>query len=91
MKWQVLPRLICLSMSQKVKLKYEKRFLSTLDPMFFQDVPLFEGIISDLFPGTKWPNPDYGALMDAIVRNCKLQGLQATNWYLKKIIQVRFC
>ncbi|XP_057310450.1 dynein axonemal heavy chain 3-like isoform X2 [Hydractinia symbiolongicarpus] len=53
-----------------------------------QDVPLFEGIISDLFPGTSWPNPDYGALMDAMVSNCKKYGLQATDWYLKKIIQI---
>ena len=53
-----------------------------------QDVPLFEGIISDLFPGTNWPNPNYGALMDAMVDNCRKMGLQATEWYLKKIIQV---
>ena len=51
-------------------------------------MPLFEGIISDLFPGTSWPNPNYGALMDAIIDNCKRNGLQATDWYLKKIIQV---
>eukprot|EP00795_Rhopilema_esculentum_P009610 gene9610-17369_t len=53
-----------------------------------QDVPLFEGIISDLFPGTNWPNPDYGALMVALIDNCKKNGLQATEWFLKKIIQV---
>ena len=53
-----------------------------------QDVPLFEGIISDLFPGTKWPSPDYGALMDALVDNCKKMELQATEWFLKKITQV---
>ena len=53
-----------------------------------QDVPLFEGIISDLFPGTNWPNPNYGALMDAMVDNCRKMGLQSTEWYLKKIIQV---
>ena len=55
---------------------------------YYQDVPLFEGIISDLFPGTNWPNPNYGALMDAMVDNCRKMGLQATDWYLKKIIQV---
>ena len=51
-------------------------------------MPLFEGIISDLFPGTKWPNPDYGVLMDALRENCKMRNLQATKWFLKKIIQV---
>ena len=51
-------------------------------------MPLFEGIISDLFPGTQWPNPDYGALMVALVDNCKKRELQPTDWFLKKIIQV---
>ena len=54
----------------------------------FQDVPLFEGIISDLFPGTSWPSPDYGVLMDALRENCKIRNLQSTKWFLKKIIQV---
>lgn len=54
-------------------------------------MPLFEGIISDLFPGTKWPNPDYGVLMDALRENCKMRNLQATKWFLKKIIQVCLC
>ena len=53
-----------------------------------QDVPLFEGIISDLFPGTNWPDPDYGSLMVALVDNCKKRKLQPTDWFLKKIIQV---
>jgi len=53
-----------------------------------QDVPLFEGIISDLFPGTSWPSPDYGVLMDALRENCKIRNLQSTKWFLKKIIQV---
>ena len=57
-------------------------------PFVLQDVPLFEGIISDLFPGTSWPNPDYGVLMDALRENCKIRNLQATKWFLKKIIQV---
>ena len=55
---------------------------------YFQDVPLFEGIISDLFPGTSWPSPDYGVLMDALRENCKIRNLQSTKWFLKKIIQV---
>ena len=63
---------------------------SRASPFILQDVPLFEGIISDLFPGTSWPNPDYGVLMDALRENCKIRNLQATKWFLKKIIQVCF-
>lgn len=63
---------------------------SRASPFVLQDVPLFEGIISDLFPGTSWPNPDYGVLMDALRENCKIRNLQATKWFLKKIIQVCF-
>ncbi|KAL8573170.1 Dynein heavy chain 3, axonemal [Nucella lapillus] len=53
-----------------------------------QDVPLFNGIISDLFPGVELPKPDYGVFMEALKENCFKRELQPVPWFLEKIIQV---
>ena len=53
-----------------------------------QDVPLFEGIISDLFPGVECPKPDYGVFMEALKDNIAKRQLQAVPWFLDKIIQL---
>lgn len=62
-------------------------------PLFFQflsqDLPLFEGIVSDLFPGITLPSPDHGVLEEALKRNIKKMGLQAVPWFVNKVIQVR--
>lgn len=34
------------------------------------DVPLFNGIVSDLFPGTVLPDQDRTLLMEALVNSC---------------------
>ncbi|KAK7493483.1 hypothetical protein BaRGS_00015194 [Batillaria attramentaria] len=53
-----------------------------------QDVPLFGGIISDLFPGVELPKPDYGVFVEALRQNSDKRQLQLTPWFLEKIIQV---
>ena len=53
-----------------------------------QDLPLFEGIISDLFPGLARPNIDYGALMKSLKLNTELNGLQPVEFFLRKNIQL---
>ena len=53
-----------------------------------QDVPLFEGIISDLFPGIVLPKPDYQVFLEAIDSNIKKLNLQSVPWFIEKIIQV---
>uniref|UniRef100_A0A3B4TM75 Dynein heavy chain hydrolytic ATP-binding dynein motor region domain-containing protein n=1 Tax=Seriola dumerili TaxID=41447 RepID=A0A3B4TM75_SERDU len=52
-----------------------------------QDVPLFQGIISDLFPGVVLPKPDYDLLLKALNDNIAKLNLQPVPWFIGKIIQ----
>ncbi|KAG8190244.1 hypothetical protein JTE90_001328 [Oedothorax gibbosus] len=53
-----------------------------------QDVPLFEGIISDLFPGVELPDSDYTVLHKALCENIEKRNLQPVPWFINKIIQI---
>ena len=52
------------------------------------DLPLFENIILDLFPGVKKPEQTYGGLVDRIIEQCKIDNLQAADAFMTKIIQL---
>ena len=52
------------------------------------DIPLFQGIISDLFPGLKLPQADYSTFLDAVAEVCKKKRLQAVEFFKEKIIQM---
>lgn len=53
-----------------------------------EDIPLFRGIISDLFPGVAPPSPDYGALRAAMVAACARRNLQPVEAFLQKCIEL---
>ncbi|CAO2583043.1 Dynein axonemal heavy chain 3 [Lemmus lemmus] len=53
-----------------------------------QDVPLFQGIISDLFPGVVLPKPDYEVFLEVLNNNIKKMKLQPVPWFIGKIIQI---
>jgi dynein heavy chain len=58
-------------------------------PKFLKDdLPLFENIIKDLFPGIEKPSVNYGNLLTSINQVCKNMVLQPTQPFIDKIIQL---
>ncbi|CAM9181911.1 unnamed protein product, partial [Phaeothamnion confervicola] len=58
-------------------------------PKFLQfDVPLFESIVSDLFPGVKVPDPDRVAMRFAFETACQEGRLQPTAYFWGKVVQI---
>jgi dynein heavy chain len=58
-------------------------------PKFTQnDIPLFKGITSDLFPGVVLPEQDYKQLTDQMINSCKKNNVQPKEYFLDKVIQL---
>lgn len=51
-------------------------------------MPLFEGILSDLFPGVELPALDYEQLRAACKANAEKMGLQFLDTFFAKIVQL---
>merc|ERR1719191_1286722 len=59
-------------------------------PKFLNDdLPLFENIITDLFPSTERPQVDYGKLNDQLPLSAGKLFLETTEWFHGKIIQLQ--
>ncbi|EGR31445.1 hypothetical protein IMG5_109350, partial [Ichthyophthirius multifiliis] len=52
------------------------------------DIPLFKGIISDLFPGVKLPEIDYRNMYECIYATLEVMNLQKVDYFIEKIIQL---
>jgi dynein heavy chain len=58
-------------------------------PKFLKDdIPLFENIIVDLFPGLERPEVDYGDLMSAISASCTHYNVQEADLFIQKVVQL---
>lgn len=49
------------------------------------DVPLFNSIVLDLFPGINLPESDYRELQDAMKIQCASNNLQPADYFLLKV------
>jgi len=60
-------------------------------PKFLKDdIPLFENIILDLFPGLERPAVDYGDLEGAISASCAHYNVQEVGLFIAKILQLYY-
>jgi len=53
-----------------------------------QDIPLFKGIISDLFPGVVLPEADYTHLLSGAYATCETLNIQPVPIFMEKVIQL---
>ncbi|XP_039301684.1 dynein heavy chain 7, axonemal-like [Solenopsis invicta] len=53
-----------------------------------EDIPLFHGIVSDLFPNVQLPEPDYVHLNTSAYKACAAANIQCVPVFLEKIQQI---
>jgi dynein heavy chain len=61
---------------------------SNIPKFLAHDIPLFEAILKDLFPGVEVPEIDYGSLKSYIEQELVAQKLQIVQPFVAKVIQL---
>jgi dynein heavy chain len=52
------------------------------------DIPLFQGIIADLFPGVNLPKVEHELFLEAVAEVCRIRNLQKVTFFTEKLIQM---
>lgn len=52
------------------------------------DIPLFQGIIADLFPGINLPKVEHALFLEAVAEICNICNLQNVTFFTEKLIQM---
>ena len=52
------------------------------------DVPLFNGIVADLFPGVKLPEVDNSIMEGVMLEICAQRNLQPTDYFISKVFEI---
>ena len=52
-----------------------------------RDIPLFNGIVTNMFHGVKLPQADNTVFLDAMEKVCKKKNLQFADFFKEKIVQ----
>jgi dynein heavy chain len=52
------------------------------------DIPLFRGIIADLFPGVVLPKIEHRLFLEAVSEVCRQKNLQKVTFFTEKLIQM---
>ncbi len=61
---------------------------SNVPKFLSEDLPLFQAIVADLFPGVVVPTRDYGELEVAVHNVLQNEGLQIVPSFVNKVIQL---
>ena len=84
--------LLSLTQQGRVYVAWLQMLRSIVDvnlPKFLaHDVPLFHGIINDLFPGVNLPRVEHTQFLEAVEKICRQNNLQNVPFFTEKLVQM---